>query len=113
LLLVDGDPYIPFGFADAAYRYGHSQKRAPPSSGRPASATTRPTAACGQAQARDSWLGCPRDDETGARTGEGHRSRSSPQARPRAVPTVPRSDFLPSRARSPAPRHSHPVGEGL
>jgi Animal haem peroxidase len=25
---VDGDPYIPFEFADAAYRYGHSQIRA-------------------------------------------------------------------------------------
>jgi Animal haem peroxidase len=25
---IDGDPYIPFEFADAAYRYGHSQIRA-------------------------------------------------------------------------------------
>src|SRR3954447_13043725 len=28
LYRVDGDPYIPFEFADAAYRYGHSQSRA-------------------------------------------------------------------------------------
>jgi len=28
LYRVDGDPYIPFEFADAAYRYGHSQIRA-------------------------------------------------------------------------------------
>jgi hypothetical protein len=34
LYLVDGFR-IPFRFADAAYRYGHSRKRAPPSSGRP------------------------------------------------------------------------------
>jgi hypothetical protein len=27
LYRVDGDPYIPFEFADAAYRYGHSQVR--------------------------------------------------------------------------------------
>jgi hypothetical protein len=27
LYRVDGDPYIPFEFADAAYRYGHSQIR--------------------------------------------------------------------------------------
>src|SRR3954465_2676501 len=28
LYRIDGDPYIPFEFADAAYRYGHSQIRA-------------------------------------------------------------------------------------
>src|SRR5207249_3627682 len=28
LYRIDGDPFIPFEFADAAYRYGHSQIRA-------------------------------------------------------------------------------------
>ena len=27
LYRLDGDPYIPFEFADAAYRYGHAQIR--------------------------------------------------------------------------------------